>query len=422
MPLDPVLARGLTPITAPQAPDPANQFAKIIQMENLRSQMETNALARQKNQMEMEDRNALRAALASPDPAAALMGIPGGAGEVEARAKLDTAKMERMLKLLSVGNEYLARARDQQSYDAARQAVESLSPGSTRSWAPQYSPEGVQSLLQDAATIRKLNEPTDFERMVRAAGIQPGTPEAQALARRKLDKDVYIAPTEAGQLPADVRTAQWYASATPEQRAAYDKATGKGAMTAYQSAQLEIAQSKEQRDAEKATAEKEAVARALQSAMSGAEESYRLVSDAVGRARGLTSATSTGVGSLIDKLPLTDARALANEVNTIKANLGFDRLRQMREESKTGGALGQVAVKELERLESAVAGLDTGLSAPKVREQLSRIQTHYDKWLLARRDAAKSEGAASQEAPPAAGQSVPTKNFTYVPGKGLVPQ
>ena len=223
MPLDPVLARGLTPITAPQAPDPANQFAKIIQMENLRSQMETNALTRQKNQMEMEDRNALRAALASPDPAAALMGIPGGAGEVEARAKLDTAKMERMLKVLSVGNEYLARARDQQSYDAARQAVESLSPGSTRSWASQYSPEGVQSLLQDAATIRKLNEPTDFDRMVRAAGIQPGTPEAQALARRKLDKDVYIAPTEASLLPSDVRTAQWLSTQPPEIQALYFK-------------------------------------------------------------------------------------------------------------------------------------------------------------------------------------------------------
>lgn len=393
MPLDPVLARGLTPITAPQAPDPANQFAKIIQMENLRSQMETNALARQKNQMEMEDRNALRAALASPDPAAALMGIPGGAGEVEARAKLDTAKMERMLKVLSVGNEYLARARDQQSYDAARQAVESLAPGATRSWAQQYSPEGVQSLLQDAATIRKLNEPTDFDRMVRAAGIQPGTPEAQAFARRKLDKDVHIAPTEAGQLPADVRTAQWYASATPEQREAFDRATGKGAMTPYQSAQLEIAQSKEQRDAEKATAEKEAVARAQQTAISGAEESYRLVSEAVDRAVNLTSATSAGLGSLLDKLPLTDARALANEINTIKANLGFDRLRQMREESKTGAGVGQVAVKELERLESAVAGLDTGLSAPRLREQLARVRTHYKKWLDIRGGAEKEKSA-----------------------------
>ena len=113
-------------------------------------------------------------------------------------------------------------------------------------------------------------------------------------------------------------------------------------------------------------------------------------------------------------MPLTDARALANEVNTIKANLGFDRLRQMREESKTGGALGQVAVKELERLESAVAGLDTGLSAPKVREQLDRVQRHYDKWLLARRQAAESENAPG--AAPVGGAAASTS----VPAVGAV--
>lgn len=228
MPLDPVLARGLTPISAPQAPDPANQFAKIIQMENLRSQMETNALARQKNQMEMEDRNALRAALASPDPATALMRLPGGAGEIESRTKLDTARMERLQKVLSVSSELLARASDQQSYDAARQAVESMAPNTTRSWPAQFSPEAVQTLMRDAPTIRKLNEPTDFERKLRAAGIPLNSPEAQALARRQLDKDVYIAPTEASLLPSDVRTAQWYASATPEQQAAFDRANGKG--------------------------------------------------------------------------------------------------------------------------------------------------------------------------------------------------
>ena len=223
MPLDPVLARGLTPITAPQAPDPANQFAKIIQMENLRSQMETNALTRQKNQMEMEDRNALRAALASPDPTTALMGIPGGAGEVEARAKLDTANMQRAREIMSVGREALARASDQPSYDAARQMVESLASGSTRSWPAQFSPEGVQVLMRDAAAVLKLNEPTDFDRMIRAAGIPPNSPEAQAYARRNLDKNVYIAPTEASQLPADVRTAQWLSKQPPEIQALYFK-------------------------------------------------------------------------------------------------------------------------------------------------------------------------------------------------------
>lgn len=387
MPLDPTLVRGLTPISMPQ-PDPnagMNQLGAIMKLQGLQNEMQSNQLQAQKYQQDIATARATErkarleskisafrngAALAGENPTA-LMGL------------ISTAAQDPdMAEALGIGPQHVQFIGSQLNDPAKVSILARRMRGMT------------------AKEEADLGKPSDRAQTLIDAGYKPGTPEFQEAMRRFVEHDLYRAPTEVGQLPADVRTAQWYASATPEQREAFDRATGKGAMTAYQSAQLEIAQSKEQRDAEKAAAEKEAVARARQSAMSGAEESYRLVSDAIGRARGLTSATSTGVGSLIDKLPLTDARALANEVNTIKANLGFDRLRQMREESKTGGALGQVAVKELERLESAVAGLDTGLSAPKVRKQLDRVQRHYDKWLLARREAAESEGAAPQEAQP----------------------
>jgi hypothetical protein len=57
-------------------------------------------------------------------------------------------------------------------------------------------------------------------------------------------------------------------------------------------------------------------------------------------------------------IPLTDARSLSGYIKTLKGNLAFDELKQMREESKTGGALGQVSNIELGLLESAVAALD----------------------------------------------------------------
>lgn len=53
-----------------------------------------------------------------------------------------------------------------------------------------------------------------------------------------------------------------------------------------------------------------------------------------------------------------NARAIYTAVKTIEANLGFDALQAMRDASPTGGALGQIAVQELEMLQSTKAKLD----------------------------------------------------------------
>lgn len=79
-------------------------------------------------------------------------------------------------------------------------------------------------------------------------------------------------------------------------------------------------------------------------------------------------------------IPGTEGRDLETALTTIKANLGFDRLQQMRDASKTGGALGQVAVKELEALQATVASLDRGQSPAKLRENLADIKYYYDRW------------------------------------------
>jgi len=76
----------------------------------------------------------------------------------------------------------------------------------------------------------------------------------------------------------------------------------------------------------------------------------------------------------------TPAYNLASEIETIKANLGFDRLQQMRDNSPTGGALGAIAVQELVALQSTVANLDPNQSEEQLRENLGRIRGHYDRW------------------------------------------
>jgi hypothetical protein len=88
--------------------------------------------------------------------------------------------------------------------------------------------------------------------------------------------------------------------------------------------------------------------------------------------------TAGAAGSL--NIPGTEGRDLETELLTIKSNLGFDRLQQMRDASKTGGALGNVAVKELEALQSTVASLDRGQSPDKLKNNLKDIEYYYTRW------------------------------------------
>lgn len=113
-------------------------------------------------------------------------------------------------------------------------------------------------------------------------------------------------------------------------------------------------------------------------AAAGAAEN---VLSAVSDASNLVGINTAGVGSSLAAIPGTDARDLQSKLETIKANLGFDRLQQMREQSPTGGALGAVAVQELTALQSTVASLDQGQSRAELKKSLEKIDRHYNNWL-----------------------------------------
>lgn len=87
---------------------------------------------------------------------------------------------------------------------------------------------------------------------------------------------------------------------------------------------------------------------------------------------------TTGFGGLLKHVPMTDARSLANKLDTVRAALAFDRLGEMREASKTGGALGQVSNIELGLLESARAKLDQLTNEKDLDAQLEKVIGHYN--------------------------------------------
>jgi len=111
---------------------------------------------------------------------------------------------------------------------------------------------------------------------------------------------------------------------------------------------------------------------AAENAVAGADRVIAKVDEALPLVSGLTA----GLGSFTSYIPGTSGANLRSTLETIKANLGFDRLQQMRDASPTGGALGQVAVQELTALQSSLASLDMNQSPEKLKSNLDQIKFH----------------------------------------------
>ena len=81
------------------------------------------------------------------------------------------------------------------------------------------------------------------------------------------------------------------------------------------------------------------------------------------------------VGNVLGTLGVNqDAVDFKNELASIQANVAFDRLQQMREASKTGGALGAVSERELDLLMAAYGNIKQSTSPKKLKENLLYIK------------------------------------------------
>ncbi len=134
--------------------------------------------------------------------------------------------------------------------------------------------------------------------------------------------------------------------------------------------------------AEKATATQQAQLQAdrqaklpkAQAALASLEGKNALIDQTIEEARALVGPFTVGYGSLLDRLPTSDARALKAKIDTIRANIGFDALQEMRQNSPTGGALGSVSDYEGQNLQGTLAKLDTGLDSKEFLAALDRVQ------------------------------------------------
>ena len=91
---------------------------------------------------------------------------------------------------------------------------------------------------------------------------------------------------------------------------------------------------------------------------------------------------SASVGGLLTWLPGSKFKDLAAQLDTIKANIGFDQLAQLKESSPTGGALGQVSNFELSSLQAVRNSLDQTQSSAQLERNARLIRDGYGEFLL----------------------------------------
>jgi len=105
----------------------------------------------------------------------------------------------------------------------------------------------------------------------------------------------------------------------------------------------------------------------------------RTVLTAIARARDYAHGFgSTGViGNTLQGVPTTNANALHNELQTIRANIGFDKLADMRANSPTGGALGNVSDRETALLQNVLGSLEQSQTQTQFLQHLSDLERTY---------------------------------------------
>lgn len=139
------------------------------------------------------------------------------------------------------------------------------------------------------------------------------------------------------------------------------------------------------------------------------DEQFATMTDKIDKAIEQADYWSAGLMSqATSQIGMTPARDLRATLDTIVANIGFDKLNEMRQTSPTGGALGNVTERELAFLQSVRGSLDQAQSPPQLRQTLKEVKDSLSRLYEARRIAAQLNMTNS-------GERVPSGNLNEDP-------
>lgn len=107
-----------------------------------------------------------------------------------------------------------------------------------------------------------------------------------------------------------------------------------------------------------------------------------IVNDDINRAINIVNTSSlpvTGLGgNWLKSIPGTQASNLNSLLDTVRANVSFDKLQRMREASPTGGALGQVSDFENKLLQNTYANLEQSQTKDQFLYNLNRLKETFN--------------------------------------------
>jgi len=252
---------------------------------------------------------------------------------------------------------------------------------------PQFSGMAL-AMRQEAANLAQQKQKTQAEVFAKGAQAQKDIVETQAKMRQvNLDEQLR---QELSQLPStateedynrvlmkygspDKVIASLQAGEARRERMAFQREMQQQRIDlARQNLELRI----EAADLKKMDKE-EARQNKLQGSLGVADNVITVAKTALGQVSGFTAGM---LGRPLSALGIPAAVDLEENLKTIQANLGFKELQVMREASPTGGALGQVALKELEFLQAALTSLSNRQSPEQLSKNLNKVVLHYTNW------------------------------------------
>jgi hypothetical protein len=240
----------------------------------------------------------------------------------------------------------------------------------------------VQDGKEVYAAPEKAPEPTQIERALVAAGIDPKSPQGQQYLRSYVTKTATHAPAA----NTTVYTGTMVPVERPDGTPGYVMPGKDGSVLPIPGLQPPgTARAKEASDVNQRSV----------------LDRSKLMLDKIDSALGKVGFTTTAIpGAVLGKVPGSGAYDLRAEVETLKANFGFQELQQMRASSPTGGALGNVAVRELDMLQAAVQNLDPNQSPDQLKRNLTAARTHVQNWRNAvQMSGGKAPSGTQQRAP-----------------------
>lgn len=168
----------------------------------------------------------------------------------------------------------------------------------------------------------------------------------------------------------------------------------------------------------RATAEGRSRAQQMDSSIRQLDNAITVIGEALPNvdwnSTGLVGQTTRGIGG-------TDAYNLNQQLEPVRAILSFENLAEMRRNSATGGALGSIAVRELELLGNTVRSLDTAQGTEQVRNALNATRGQFQRTLAALQAARQELEQGPSDAPmePMAPEQQQERVLQWSPERGV---